>query len=70
MCLLCVREPAFDISDAKKFELYWDLISAVFLSPAEGQGVTVEVVQKPSKELYNSLRKSDPFLSRTESMFS
>lgn len=64
VALFSVREAYFDADEARKFEAYLPALVAMHV----GQGEDSKVVP-PSKEVYQRLRKSDPFMMRTESMY-
>lgn len=64
VALLCLREAAFDCREASRFELYWDVFCSKYL-PVDGQ----VHIDPPNIDVYNSLRKRDPFLLSTETLY-
>ena len=57
--LICIREAAYQVSEAKKIEKYWGKLSNYL-------GVNLEL---PTQDTYLALRKSDPFLYTTEILY-
>ena len=64
LALLCVREAAFDTREARRFEEYWEVYCSKFLPMDNGHDMNV-----PSVEVYNNLRRSDPFMLSTETLY-
>lgn len=64
LALLCIREAAFDTKEARRFEEYWSIYCSKFLSLDSGQ-----VINVPTVDIYNNLRRSDPFMLSTETLY-
>ena len=63
LALFSLREAAFDIRAAKRFEAYWQIFCSKFLL-SDGQ-----LIDAPSAHVYNNLRKNDPFMLSTETLY-
>jgi hypothetical protein len=65
--LFCIREAYFDSDEARKYEAFLPALSRMHACGSSDGDVSV--VRPPSKESYLKLKKVDPFMMRTESMF-